>query len=291
VIRFFEDMAVNPLLVTGLLGGVLAAIACGVMGPYVVTRRIVFLAGAIAHIVVGGVGAALYLRHALDWPGLDPMHGAVAAALLAALLVGWAQHRVRERLDTIIGAMWAIGMAVGILLVKFTPGYQTEIMGYLFGNLAVVSPADVALLVVLNAVILLTLALFHKRFQAVCLDEEYAGIQGINVLLTNLGLLALVSLSVVAMIRVVGLILVIALLTLPAATAGLVTRRLLPMIAVSTALCVLLVTIPRAAVYGSRVAPESAIVLAAAALYLAVLGMRRARRVRPRRPVPGPGRG
>ena len=278
MMRFFSDMAINPLLVTGLLGGLLAGLACGVMGPYVVTRRIVFLAGAIAHTAVGGIGAALFLQHRLGVTWMGPMLGALVAALLAALLIGWLQYRERERLDTLIGAMWATGMAVGILLVKFTPGYQAEILSYLFGNLALVGRTDVWLLVILG-----TVALYHKRFQAMCLDEEYAGVQGVSVLATNLLLLALVSLAVVAMIRVVGLILVIALLSLPAATAGLLTRRLGPMIVVSTILCLLLVTVPRIAVYGTRIAPESAIVLASAALYVVVLVVRRVGR-----PTPAP---
>ncbi len=276
MIEFWQDIAVNPLLLTGVLGGLLAGIACGVMGPYVITRRIVFLTGAIAHIVVGGVGAVLYLRYAfapsLDW--LSPLHGAVVAALLAAVLVGLVQHFVRESLDTLIGAMWATGMAVGILLVKFTPGYQTEIFSYLFGNITVVSGADVRLIAWLDVAILVAVALWHKRIFAVCLDEEYARLQGVNVLVTNIILLSLVSLAVVALIRVVGLILVIALLSLPAAISRHLVRRLLPMMAASTVLCVLLTTLPRMAVYGTRIAPEPAIVLSAAVLYLSVLGVR-----------------
>jgi len=276
VIRFFSDMAVNPLLLSGLLGGVLAGISCGLIGPYVITRRIVFLAGAIAHIVVGGVGAVLWLRFqlapSLDW--LQPLHGALVAALLAAFVIGLVQHYSRERLDTLIGALWAVGMAVGILLVKFTPGYHTEIMSYLFGNIAVVGREDVILIAVLNAVILLLALLFHKRLVAVCLDEEYARLQGISVLATNLLALSLVALTVVALIRVVGLILVIALLTLPAATAGHFTRRFGGLIVSTVVLCVLLTTVPRMAVYGTRVSPEAAIVLTAAGVYLVSLGLR-----------------
>ena len=280
MIRFFSDMAINPLLLTGVIGGLLAGVACGVIGPYVITRRIVFLTGAIAHIVVGGVGAVLFLRHqfspALDW--LEPLHGALVAAILAAVLVGLVQHYVRERLDTLIGALWATGMAVGIMLVKYTPGYQTEIFSYLFGNVSVVSAGDVRLIAALLVVILMVVAIWHKRIFALCLDEEYAGLQGVNVLLTNIVLLCLVSLAVVALIRVVGLILVIALLSLPAAAARQLTRRLFPMMGVSIVLCVLLTTIPRAAVYGTRIAPESAIVLAATAVYLVSLGARKFQR-------------
>ncbi len=277
MIRFLEDLAVNPLLLSGLVGGALAGLACGVIGPYVITRRIVFLAGAIAHIAVGGIGAVVYLRHvadpALDW--LQPIHGAVAAALLAAALLGVVQHVARERLDTLIGALWAIGMATGIVLVKITPGYHVELMSYLFGNLAVVEWADARLIAGLLAVILIVVALYHKRILALCLDEEHAHLQGVGVLATNIVLLALVALAVVALTRVVGLILVIALLTLPAATAGQIARRMGPLVGLSVLLCLLLVTVPRAAVYGTRVSPEAAIVLAAGLLYLLVLTVRR----------------
>jgi zinc transport system permease protein len=279
VIRFFTDIAVNPLLLTGLLGGALAGVACGVIGPYVITRRIVFLSGGLAHIVVGGIGAVVFLRHqfspALD--GLEPLHGALVAALLAAVLIGVVQHYARERLDTLIGALWAVGMALGILLVKFTPGYHVELFSYLFGNIAVVEVSDVWLVLGLDLVILAAVAGCHKRLVALCLDEEYAGLQGVGVLATNLILLCLVALTVVALIRVVGLILVIALLSLPAATVAPFTRRMGPLIVASTLLCVLLTTVPRVAVYGSRIAPESAIVLAAAVLYLLGLAYRRIR--------------
>jgi zinc transport system permease protein len=277
MISFFRDMAVNPLLVTGFVGGLLASVACGVIGPYVITRRIAFLAGAVAHAAVAGIGAVLYLRHKLapSLDGLDPLHGALVAALLSALLVGLVKHFAKERLDTLIGALWSIGMAVGILLVKITPGYHVDLMSYLFGNIAIVSAADVRLIAILDVIVLVTVGLWHKRFMAACLDEEFTRLKGVSVLITNLVLLSLVALSVVALIRIVGLILVIALLTLPAATAGHLTRRMGPMILLSTALCLLVTTLPRAAVYGSRISPESAIVLASGGLYIVAILLHR----------------
>jgi zinc transport system permease protein len=282
MMHFFRDIAVNPLLLSGLFGGFLASLACGVIGPYVITRRIVFLSAAIAHIVIGGIGAALFLRHwfapAFAW--LEPLHGAVVAALAAAVLIGIVQHFARERLDTLIGALWAIGMAAGLLMVKFTPGYYVELFSYLFGNLAVIDWADVTLIAVLDVVILAAVALFHKRVMSVCLDEQFTRLQGIAVLGTNIVLLILVALTVVALTRVVGLILVIALLTLPAAAAGHLTRRFGPMILLSTVMCVLLTFVPRVAVYGTRVSPESAIVLAAGGVYLLAVLLRGALRRR-----------
>ncbi len=284
---FFRDVAGNPFLLNGLWAALLASLACGIVGPYVVTRRIVFLGGAIAHIAVGGLGATIFLQHAapdtLGW--LRPLHGAALFAVLAALLLANLEAGSERRTgrqpvatDTVIGALWAAGMAVGILLIKFTPGYHTELMSYLFGNLAYVGAGDVRLILGLDAVIVATVVLYQKRFLALCLDPEQARLQGVSVRRTSAVLLVLVALTVITLTHVVGLILVIALLSLPAATAGLLVRRLPPMIALSVAIAALLTTVPRIAVYGTRISPEPAIVLAAGALFLLVAGWRRWRR-------------
>jgi zinc transport system permease protein len=219
---------------------------------------------------VVGVGAAFFLRAMFPraFGALQPIHGATLAALGGAVIIGLIHQRVAERMDTLIGALWSIGMAVGILLVKFTPGYNTELMSYLFGNIVFVSWADVRLMLVLDALILGTVLVFHKRFLALCLDEEQAQLQGIHLLGTNVALLCVVALTVIVLTQVVGLILVIALLSLPAATAAHHVSRMAPLIAVSTAICALLTTVPRIAVYGTHITPEAAIVLAAAGAYL-----------------------
>jgi len=270
MIQFLHDMTDSGFLVMGLLAGLLASLACGVIGPYVITRRIVFLSGAIAHMAVGGIGAALFL--ATLWPGtfgwLRPIHGATLAALAGAVVIGLIHQRVAERMDTLIGALWSIGMAVGILLIKYTPGYQTELMSYLFGNIVFVSWADVRLMLVLDVIILGTVLVFHKRFLALCLDEEQARLQGIPLVATNIALLCVVALTVIVLTQVVGLILVIALLSLPAATAAHHVSRMGPLIVASTGICLVLTTVPRMAVYGTRITPEAAIVLSAAGLYL-----------------------
>jgi zinc transport system permease protein len=188
---FFEDFASNPFLLTGLLAGLLASVACGVMGPYVITRRIVFLAGAIAHVAIGGVGAAIFLAHRYPqlFSGLHPIYGATLIAILAAVALAVLLQRVEERLDTVVGALWATGMAIGLLLIKLTPGYHTELMSYLFGNIGFVSWRDVWLLAVLDLVIVLVAVLWHKRFLALCLDAEQAELQGVPVLQTEMILL------------------------------------------------------------------------------------------------------
>ena len=285
---FFRDAAGNPFLLGGLWAGLLASLACGIVGPYVVTRRIVFLGGAIAHIAVGGLGATIFLQFEAPeaFGGLRPLYGAALVAVLAALLLARLEPGAERRTggdrpvatDTVIGALWAAGMAIGILLIKLTPGYHTELMSYLFGNLAYVDAADVRLILGLDAVIVATVLLYQKRFLALCLDPEQARLQGVSVRRTSAVLLVLVALTVITLTHVVGLILVIALLSLPAATASLMVRRLPPMIFLSVAIAAFLTTVPRIAVYGTRVSPEPAIVLAAGALFLSVAAWRRWRR-------------
>jgi len=268
--QFFHDMSDNPFLLTGILAGLAASVACGVIGPYVITRRIVFLAGAIAHMAVGGIGAAIYLAYqfpnSMAW--LRPLHGATIVAILSAMLLSIVHQRAAERLDTLIGAMWAVGMSFGIMLIKFTPGYHTELMSFLFGNIAYVPWFDVWLMIFLDAIIIIAVLMFHKRLLAICLDEQQASLQGVNVLATNMLLLCLVALTVICLIQIVGLILVLALLTLPAATVGHHVRRLAAMIWLAMLLSAVLTVAPRIAVYGTSVSPESAIVLTAGAVYL-----------------------
>lgn len=272
MIRFFADAAVNPFLLSGLAAGVLAGVSCAVVGPYVITRRLVFLAGAIAHIAIGGVGAAIYLAtvHPETFGRIEPIHGGLAAALLSAPILAVLHHRVKERLDTMVGALWAVGMSVGILLIKFTPGYHTELMSYLFGNISFVTRRDLVFLAALSTVVVVVAAVFHRRFLALCLDAEQAELRGIPVLATEIVLFLLIATTVIVLTQIVGLILVIALLSLPAAAGARLTTRLGPSMAVAFGITVLATTVPRIAVYGTPVSPEAAIVLSAACCYLVV---------------------
>jgi zinc transport system permease protein len=271
--QFFTDAAVNPFLLSGLIAGLLSSISCGIVGPYVVTRRLLFLAGALAHIAIGGVGAAIYLStvHPAVFGWLEPIHGGLAAALVSAPLLAVLKHRVRERLDTVVGALWAVGMSVGILLIKITPGYHTELMSYLFGNISFVTRRDLVFLAALSGVVILTATVFHRRFLALCLDSEQAELRGIPVLATDIVLFLLIAATVIVLTQIVGLILVIALLSLPAAIGTRLSTRLGPSMAVTFGVSALVTTLPRIAVYGTPISPEAAIVLATAGLYLFVV--------------------
>ncbi|WP_419622650.1 metal ABC transporter permease, partial [Thiolapillus sp.] len=200
-------------LQTALAAGLLASIGCGVMGSYVVVKRIGYMAGGISHSVLAGMGAALFF-------GFSPMLGALIAALVAALFIGWIKLRWQAQEDTLIGAMWAIGMSIGVLFISRTPGYSTDLMSYLFGNILLVSRSQLWEMAALNVLVIGMVLAFYRQFLAVSFDEEFARLRGVPVNFFYLLFLCLVALTVVLLVQVVGLILVIALLTLPAAIAG-----------------------------------------------------------------------
>jgi len=265
----------NTLLRHALFSGLLAAVACGMVGTYVVTRRITYIAGGIAHCVLGGMGAARYAQAALGWTWADPMAGAVAAALLAAMIIGLVSLRAREREDTVIGALWAVGMAVGILFISQTPGYNQDLMSYLFGSFLLVTDAHLRLLAGLDLVVVATCLLFYKQFLAVCFDDEFARLRGLRVETYYLALLGLTALTIVLLISVVGIVLVIALLTLPAAIAGHFTRNLARMMLLSIILSMAFTTGGLALSYGPDLPAGATTIVLAGAVYLLVLIVRR----------------
>jgi zinc transport system permease protein len=195
-----------------LLGGILASIACGIIGPFVVVRRIGYISGGIAHTVLAGLGIAYFL-------GKSPIIGALITALIAALIIGGVSLKAKKYEDTIISVLWAMGMAIGIIFITKTPGFNVDLMSYLFGNILLISQQDLYLLAGLDVVIIVLMILVYKRLLAVCFDEEFARLRGLRVNFYFLLLLCLVALTVVSLMQVVGLILVIALLTIPAAIA------------------------------------------------------------------------
>jgi zinc transport system permease protein len=259
--EFFSALVQQGFLQSALLAGLLASIGCGVMGSYVVVKRIAFLAGGIAHSVLGGMGAAVYY-------GFDPLTGALVAAVLSALLIGWVRLQWRTQEDTLIGALWAIGMAVGILFISRTPGYQADLMSYLFGNILLVPRESLWFMLVLDILLLLIVATYHRQFLAVVFDEEYARLRGIPVGFFYLLLLILVAVTVVLLIQVVGLILVLALLTLPAAVAGHYVHSLGRMMLIATLLGAVLSITGLALSYGPDLPAGPTIILLAGGVYV-----------------------
>ena len=259
--EFLAALTDHAFLRTALLAGLLASVGCGVIGSYVVVKRIAFLAGGIAHSVLGGMGAALYY-------GFDPILGALLAAVVAALIIGVVRLAWRAQEDTLVGSIWAIGMAIGILYIAKTPGYSADLMSYLFGNILLVPPRDLWLMAGLDLGLVLTVALCYRQFLAVSFDEEFARLRGVPVAFFYLLLLCLVAVTVVLLIQVVGLILVIALLTLPAAVAGHWVHSLGGMMAIATLLGAALTSTGLALAYVPDLPAGPTMILLAGAVYV-----------------------
>ena len=265
---FLEAVSTQTFMQNALMGGILASVACGIIGSYVVVKRIGYLAGGIAHAVLGGMGIAYYLDR-------SPIEGALVAALVFAFILGWVSLRMQQQEDTIIGALWAGGMAIGILFISKTPGYNVDLMSFLFGNILMIASEDLYWIAGLDLLILVIVFLFYKQFIAVSFDEEFAWLRGIPVERFYLLFLSLVALTIVILIQIVGLILVIALLTLPAAIAGLYVRSLNLMMVLATLFGIVFTTGGLALSYQPDLPPGPTIILLAGALYLLSLVMHR----------------
>ena len=232
----------NGILFIPFLVGCMGSATFGVVGSYVTVRRITYVAAAIAHSVLAGIGAAAFLRYHLEWGWCSPLLGAFVAAVVAALIIGQVTLRAEHRSDSVISAVMVMGMAIGLLLLKRTPGYFDP-MSVLFGDILLVSPRDLWVIAGINAVTIGCGVLFYRKLLAVCFDEEYARLRGLRANVYYLLILILTALTVVAMMQIIGIIMVIALLTLPAMTALLFVRRLWHCMIVSAGLCVLFVTV------------------------------------------------
>jgi zinc transport system permease protein len=205
-------MDLLEILRNPIIASILASVACGIVGTYVVVKRIVFISGGISHASFGGIGLGYFF-------GVDPVFGALVFAPIAAVTMGVVSRRTKLAEDTAIGILWAIGMAIGILFVYLTPGFAPDLMSYLFGDILFVSSQQMTLMLILDITIVLVTFLLYKELLAISFDEEFSTAAGLPAERLYLALLCLVALTVVALIRVVGIILVIALLTIPAAMA------------------------------------------------------------------------
>lgn len=259
---FLAALHSHGFLQHALLGGILASIACGIVGSYVVVKRIGYLAGGVAHAILGGMGIAYFL-------GRSPFAGALAAALLSAIIIGWVSLRLKQQEDTVIGALWAMGMALGVLFISRTPGYNTDLMSYLFGSILMISRHDLYLMAGLDVLIATMAFLLHKQLLAVAFDEEFARLCGVRVEPVYMLLLCLVALTVVILVQVVGLILVIALLTLPAAIARQYVSSLGRMMLLASLLSIAFAASGLALSYEPDLPAGSVIILLASGVYLA----------------------
>ena len=254
-----------------IYAGLLASVACGIVGTYVVVNRIVFISGGIAHASFGGIGLGYYIGV------LTPLQGALIFTLVSALGMGAIIRRTKLPEDTAIGILWAIGMALGILFIFLTPGYVPDLFSYLFGSIITVPFSSLVLMMVLDFVIVLVVIAFFKEFLALSFDEEFGIVTGMPVEILFLLMLCMVALSVVLLIRVVGVILVIALLTMPATMARQFTHDLKKMMVLSVIFSMVFTFIGLLLAYWFDVPAGATIILFGGAVLLVTLILARLR--------------
>ena len=225
-INMISELLEYKFIVNSLLAGILASISCGIIGTYIVTRRMVFLSGGITHSSFGGIGIGYYL-------GFNPIIFAAIFGVFSALGIEFISKRSDIREDSVIGILWSFGMAVGIMFVFLTPGYAPNLMSYLFGSILTVSSLDIYLMLGLSIVLILVFIFFYRTIVFISYDQEFARTHKIAVSFINYFLIGLVALTIVLNIKVVGIILVISLLTIPQSIANLFTKNFRNIIIVS----------------------------------------------------------
>jgi len=214
---FFSSLFQYTFLLNAVLAGILASIACGFSGTFVVIKKINFISGGIAHTVLGGVGISYFL-------GFSPITGAFVAAFISAVVISLVKLHSGQHEGTLISTLWALGMALGIIFMYLTPGYNIDLLSYLFGNILMVTQSDIIILVSLDLFIIISFLTLYRQFVSISFDEEFSKVQGLPVNFLNTFLLILIAFTIVVLMRIVGLILVIALLTLPAAISALFVK-------------------------------------------------------------------
>jgi zinc transport system permease protein len=267
MIDMFEALQFE-FMQNALIAGLLASFICGIMGTLVVVNRIVFLSGGIAHAAYGGIGLAFFF----GWPY---MIGTLGFALLAALVMAAVALKVKHRSDAIIGVIWAVGMAVGIILLDLTPGYNVDLMSYLFGSILAVPDSDLWIMLVVGVVIAGVVTFFYDDYLAMSYDEEFAMIRGVRVKFLYFLLISLLAVSIVMIIQVVGLILVIALLTIPPFIAEKHAKSLIQMMVFSCALSFVFTLTGLWLSYAFNLTSGASIILVAAAGFLISIGLNR----------------
>ena len=253
---------------SALLAGLLASVVCGIIGSYVVAKHMISIAGGISHAAFGGIGLGYLL-------GIDPLIGAFFFTLAVAIAVWGLMERTNQHIDTLIGAFWAGGMAFGILCISLTPGYSPDLFSYLFGNILLVPPDHLILISLLGILIVITFVLLFQALQAIAFDPEYATISGLPTRGLNLLVLILIAATVVVLIQVVGIILVIALLTLPAAIARIFSKTFSGMMFLATATGMVLTSAGIFLSWIFDIPSGSTIILIGVVVYLTLVGGRK----------------
>lgn len=245
-----------------LAAAVLASFICGIMGTIVVSKRLVSMAGGVAHAAYGGVGMALFF-------GFSPQLGALGFALVSSLFMAWATLKAQSRADTIVSITWAVGMAIGVVFSDLAPGYGSDLMSYLFGSILMVTKRDIILMSVFALILCAFVPTFYGHLLVYSYDEDYARTRGIPVNFLHFAVIVLVSFSVVLMIRIVGLILVIALFSIPPYIAERFCRSLVGMMATSSFLSLVFSLTGLTMAYKLNLTSGAVIIIVAALAYFA----------------------
>jgi len=216
-----------------LIAAVLVNVACGIVGSYVVVKKIVSISGAISHAAFGGIGLGFFI-------GINPIVAAIPFSVVSAIGIGLINEKVKISEDTAIGILWSVGMALGVIFINLTPGYAPGLFSYLFGNILTVPSSDLVLMLILVVIIIFVVFLFYREFFAISFDPEFSRVVGVHTEFVYILLLCIVALSVVILIKVVGIILVIALLSIPAAVSKQVTFKMKNIMILSVILGIIL---------------------------------------------------
>jgi zinc transport system permease protein len=268
----FEHIFVQRMFLAGLL----ASISCGVIGSFIVVKRVVFLSGGIAHATFGGIGLAYYLQYTMSWIWIDPLLGALLFTVATAGIISLPVVKSRLREDSTIGVLWVMGMALGVLFLHQVDRNVILVqdpVSILFGNILLIRSFDLVLMGTLVIAIVAISIFFFKDLQILTFDEEFARISGINVALLNFLLLLLVAFTTVVLIKVVGVVLVIAMLTIPASISGLFTKDLKHMMMLAVSIGSIMSIIGLLLSLWYNLPPGSTIVLSLGILFIfALLG-------------------
>ncbi len=268
----------DPFMQMALFAMLISSFLSGTIGSFVVVKRIIFIAGSISHSILAGMGICVWLQKTQGLAWATPISGAFIAAVISAVLMGWIHLNHRQREDTVIAAIWSIGMAIGVIFLSITPGNHGNIMDFLFGNILWTTSQDLLFLGLLTLCLLAIVLFNYRKFVALCFDEEQALLQGVNVKKLYLLLLSMIAVTIVTFIQIVGTILVISLLTIPATFAGLFTRKLPSMMILSTILCMILSFLGLQSSYFLNLPPGATIALFSAICYLGALIIKKNRK-------------
>jgi zinc transport system permease protein len=236
---FLQDLISYSFLYYSLAAIVLISISCGTIGSFVVVRRATYVTGSLAHCVVAGIGFARFAQVALGWQWLDPMLGAVSSALLSAILISWVEHSQSERVDSILSIIWAVGMAVGLCFLAATPGYNNELMSYLLGDILLVNFQDLLWMGLISAATVGIITMRFDTFVGTSFQKTLMEIRGVSTLRYHLLFNLLAALVVVAVVKLVGIMLAVAFIAIPASTATRWHYQLKVIIPIAIGLCLL----------------------------------------------------